>query len=85
MIIGYTTTIDAYRARTFASPPIVLRKRKCACGKQVNAKQLAQYGACVGCYRAHVKRSRDVAAQEHFEQAHQEARTTTETKELIPA
>ena len=52
MIIGYTTTIDAYRARTFASPPIVLRKPKCACGKQVHSVvQMRRYGMCVACQR----------------------------------
>lgn len=55
MIIGFTTTIDAYRARTFASPPIVLRKQKCACGKQANAKQLAQYGRCITCQKTEKK------------------------------
>lgn len=55
MIIGYTTTIDAYRARTAASPPLVLRKRKCACGKQVNSVQMNRHGKCVGCMREAAK------------------------------
>lgn len=43
---------DIYRERTAAEPPVSLRRKKCACGKVVTAKQLVQYGACVMCARA---------------------------------
>ena len=50
MIIGYQSTIAAFRDRTAASSaPIVLRRKKCECGKVVTAKQLAQYGQCAPC------------------------------------
>lgn len=52
MLIGYTTTIDKFRERTAASPPYVLRRQKCACGKEATAKQLTQYGKCVRCVAA---------------------------------
>lgn len=40
-----------YRANTHAHPPIVLRRKRCACGKVVTAKQLAQQGGCDVCAR----------------------------------
>jgi hypothetical protein len=55
MIIGYTTTIDAYRARTAASRPLVLRKAKCACGKEVNSVQMKRHGQCITCMREAAK------------------------------
>lgn len=42
---------ELYRERTAASPPVTLRRKKCACGKVVTVKQLVQYGACVTCVR----------------------------------
>ena len=57
---GSTSRIatDIYRERTAAERPITLRRRRCACGRVVTAKQLAQYGACASCVRTaanHVK------------------------------
>lgn len=52
MIIGYTSSIDKYRERTAASPPLVLRRKYCPCGKQATARQLAQYKVCVSCEKA---------------------------------
>lgn len=49
---------DLYRERTAATPPVSLRRRRCACGKVITAKQLTQYGACAACARTatnHVK------------------------------
>jgi len=40
---------DLYRERTAATPPVSLRRRRCACGKVVTAKQLTQYSACAAC------------------------------------
>lgn len=43
---------DMYRAATAASPaPVTLRRKRCACGTVVTAKQLSQYGACTKCVR----------------------------------
>lgn len=42
---------DLYRERTAASMPISLRRKRCACGKVITAKQLLQYGACENCVR----------------------------------
>jgi len=42
---------DLYRERTAATPPVSLRRRRCACGKVVTAKQQTQYGACITCVR----------------------------------
>jgi hypothetical protein len=44
-----TPTSCLYRERTAAAPPVSLRRRRCACGKVVTAKQLTQYGACAAC------------------------------------
>jgi hypothetical protein len=52
MLIGYESTINAYRDRTAASAPYVLRRKKCPCGKEATVKQLNQYGKCVMCIRA---------------------------------
>lgn len=40
---------DLYRERTASTPPVSLRRRRCACGEVVTAKQLTQYGACAAC------------------------------------
>jgi hypothetical protein len=61
-VIGYTSTIAAFRDRTAAgSAPIVLRRKKCACGKEVTAKQLVQYGKCVICVRAAAAAAKEAA------------------------
>jgi hypothetical protein len=51
LLVGYTTSIDVFRARTATMRPTVLRKKTCRCGLAANAKQLAQYGRCVRCVR----------------------------------
>jgi hypothetical protein len=43
---------EMYRVNTHARPPIVLRRKHCACGKVVTAKQLTQQGGCDVCARA---------------------------------
>lgn len=40
-----------YREQTAASVPMDLRRKRCACGKVVTAKQLQQYGMCDPCVR----------------------------------
>jgi hypothetical protein len=40
-----------YRAESDRPAP-VLRRKKCACGATVTAKQLQQFGCCVKCARA---------------------------------
>lgn len=52
---------DLYRERTAAEPPVSLRRKKCACGKVVTAKQLVQYGACVSCARITANQTRRAA------------------------
>jgi hypothetical protein len=52
MLIGHGATNDKFRERTAASPPLVLRPKRCACGKATTSKQLAQYRQCVACVRA---------------------------------
>lgn len=52
---------DIYRERTAAARPITLRRRRCACGKCVTAKQLVQYGACVTCVRAAASQAKEAA------------------------
>lgn len=42
---------DLYRERTAAMQPVSLRRKKCACGQVVTAKQLVQYGVCAACVR----------------------------------
>lgn len=51
LLVGYTSTIEAFRARTATMRPIVLRKRKCGCGLAANAKQLVQHGRCIRCVK----------------------------------
>lgn len=50
-VIGFPSSIAAFRERTNAMPPIVLRPKRCACGKATTAKQLTQHGKCVACAR----------------------------------
>lgn len=52
---------DLYREQTATTRPISLRRRRCACGKVVTAKQLVQYGACVACVRAAASQAREAA------------------------
>jgi hypothetical protein len=42
----------AFRATTAATPPITLRRKRCACGAVVTAKRLTQFGACAACVTA---------------------------------
>lgn len=42
---------ELYRERTAAKPPISLRRKQCACGKIVTAKQLTQQSGCDACAR----------------------------------
>lgn len=42
---------DRYREQTAARSPISLRRKQCACGKIVTAKQLTQQGGCDTCAR----------------------------------
>lgn len=42
---------ELYREQTVAKPPISLRRKQCACGKVVTAKQLVQQGGCDACAR----------------------------------
>ena len=51
LIVGHANRIDGYRARTAAYKPVVLKPKRCACGKVAFAKQLTQYGKCVACMR----------------------------------
>lgn len=52
---------DLYREQTASDRPITLRRRRCACGKCVTAKQLVQYGACVTCVRAAASQAKEAA------------------------
>ena len=52
---------DLYREQTATDRPITLRRRRCACGKCVTAKQLVQYGACVTCMRAAANQTQEAA------------------------
>jgi len=52
---------DLYRERTAAMPPVSLRRRRCACGKVVTAKQLTQYGACAACVRTATNQVKEAA------------------------
>lgn len=45
--------VELYRQQTAADVPVTLRRKRCACGKVVTAKQLNQYGACDACVRNH--------------------------------
>ena len=42
-------TLERFRERTATAIPISLRRKQCACGKIVTAKQLVQHGACNTC------------------------------------
>ena len=52
---------DIYRERTASERPITLRRRRCACGKVVTAKQLVQYGACASCVRVEANQVKEAA------------------------
>jgi hypothetical protein len=49
--INNPASTDLYRANTHAHPTIVLRRKRCACGNVVSAKQLTQQGSCDTCAR----------------------------------
>lgn len=52
-VVGSRIGAEMFSARTRASKPgPVLKPKKCACGKNVFAKQLTQYGKCPRCVRA---------------------------------
>jgi len=53
------STIALYRAQTAANVPITLRRKRCACGKVVTARQLQQQGGCDRCFheRAQARRA----------------------------
>ena len=53
---------DLYREQTAAKPPITLRRKQCACGKVVTAKQLVQQGGCDACARQAAAVARKEAA-----------------------
>lgn len=52
---------DLYREQTATERPITLRRRRCACGKCLTAKQLVQYGTCVACVRAAASQVKEAA------------------------
>jgi len=52
---------DLYRERTASTPPVSLRRRRCACGKVVTAKQLTQYDACATCARKAANQVKEAA------------------------
>ena len=63
LIVGNAVGNDLFRERTHrASPPIVLRPKRCACGRQAYAKQLKQYGKCIACVRAAIAAPAEDAA-----------------------
>lgn len=62
MLVGFGSTNEAFRDRTAAMPPIVLRRKKCACGLESTAKQLHQYGKCVRCVKDGALRAQKAAA-----------------------
>ena len=51
MKLGFSnpSSISLYRAQTVANDPITLRRKRCACGKVVTARQLQQQGGCDRC------------------------------------
>lgn len=53
-------TLERFRERTSTATPISLRRKQCACGKIVTAKQLVQHGACTVCAQAKA-RAREAA------------------------
>lgn len=53
---------DLFRQRTAEMTPISLRRKTCACGRVVTAKQLVQYGRCDPCVRAASTVDQDAAA-----------------------
>ncbi len=52
---------DIYREQTATERPVSLRRRRCACGKVVTAKQLVEYGACASCVRAAANQVKEAA------------------------
>ena len=45
-------TLERFRERTATGAPFSLRRKQCACGTIVTAKQLTQQGGCDECARA---------------------------------
>ncbi len=43
--------LERFRENTASTAPISLRRKQCACGKIVTAKQLVQQGSCDACAR----------------------------------
>lgn len=52
---------ELYREQTAAKPPISLRRKQCACGKVVTAKQLVQQGGCDACFRTAKQPAKEAA------------------------
>lgn len=52
-------TLERFRERTATSSPISLRRKQCACGKIVTAKQLVQQGGCNICFQAAQKQAKE--------------------------
>lgn len=52
MIGANPSSTERYHMATHQSFPLVLRRKVCACGKQITARQETQYGKCVSCVRA---------------------------------
>ena len=59
--IANPSSTELYRDRTAASTPLSLRRKRCACGTVVTAKQLVQYGACRRCVQAAAHTTREAA------------------------
>lgn len=53
---------DLFRERTATMKTVTLRRKQCACGKVVTAKQLVQYGACASCVRTRMTTDQEKAA-----------------------
>ncbi|SFD84253.1 hypothetical protein [Massilia yuzhufengensis] len=47
--------LERFRKNTATTTPISLRRKQCACGKIVTAKQLVQHGACGTCAQQQAK------------------------------
>lgn len=41
--------LERFRENTATATPISLRRKRCACGKIITAKQLTQQGGCDAC------------------------------------
>lgn len=48
-------TLERFRERTASSAPVSLRRKQCACGRIVTAKQLTQHGSCNTCAQLKVQ------------------------------